>query len=119
MTHLEYAARSGRRDSSWSLVGFALAAAAAAFSGWAWWTVWRNLRHGAASTSFGVTPLYYLGLAAVATICLVGLRRGRRRYSVAGLVLLMAATAAMLALVGGSPWSAPPATTPAASRAAR
>ena len=77
-------------------------------------TLWRSLRQGASSISFGVSPVYYTALVAVAAVCVVGLRRGRRRFAVAGLVLLVAAAAAMAVVVTGSPWSAPRAAPPAA-----
>jgi hypothetical protein len=119
MTRLEYAGQARPRDSVWSLIGFALALVAASFSGLAWWGLWRELRTGAGSASFGVTPLYYVLLGAVAAVCVVGLRRGRRRFAVAGLVLLLAAAVAMITLVKGSPWSAPRRATPVAPATSR
>jgi len=118
MTRLEYAERSGPRDSGWSLVGFALAAAAAAFAAWSWWNLWRGLQTGATQISIGVTPLYWLILCAIAATCVVGLRRGRRRFAVVGLVLLVATAAATFAIVRGSPWAAAPRNAPAAPPAA-
>jgi hypothetical protein len=119
VTRLQYAEPPRRRDSAWSLVGFALALVAASFSALNWWGLWRNLQNGASSASFGVSPVYYAALGAVAATCLVGLRRGRRRFAVAGLVILIASAAAMTVLVTGSPWSAPRPAPPAPPAAPR
>ena len=119
MTRLEYAQAGGPRDSGWSLVGFALAAAAAGLSAWSGWGLWRDLHRGATQISIGVTPLYWLVLGAIAATCAVGLRRGRRRFAVAGLALLVAAAAMMVVIVSGSPWAARPRNPPAAPTAAQ
>jgi hypothetical protein len=119
VTRLEYAEQRRPRDSAWSLVGFALALVAASFCGLAWWGLWRELRTGAASASADVSPLFYVALGAFAATCLVGLRRGRRRFAAAGLVLLVAAAAAMAVLVVGSPWSAPRRVQPALPASSR
>jgi hypothetical protein len=100
----DYAPPRAARDSAWSLVGFALALVAAVFSGWSWWSVWRSRRQGATSVSIGVSPLYYMIVTSVAAACVVGIMRGRRRFGLAGLLIVVASVAAMAVLTKGSPW---------------
>jgi hypothetical protein len=66
-----------------------------------------------------VSPLFYVALVPIAATCLIGLRRGSRRFAVAGLVLLIASAAGMAVLVTGSPWSSPRRVPPAAPATTR
>ena len=104
---LEYENRGGARDSAWSVVGFALALVVAMFCVGTWWSLWRSLRSGATSVSFGVTPVFYLLPALVAAVCLLGVARGRKRFGLIGLALAIASVAAMGVLVRRSPWNIP------------
>ena len=102
---VEYASEPRKlRDSAWSLVGFGLALLALAASAMAWWDLWRSYRGGAVSASYGVSPIYYVVVVAIAAACVVGLLRGRRRFAVLGVVLLVVAVTAMMVLVWRSPW---------------
>jgi hypothetical protein len=92
-----------RRDSAWSVVGFALALLAAFFAGAMVWGLWRSRASGA-RISFGVTPLYYVAMAAVAAVCVRGLMHSRKRFAIAGLVLVLASLVIVLVIVRGSPW---------------
>src|SRR5689334_9483846 len=95
---------SRRRDSAWSVVGFALALVAAIFAGLMWWEMWQGVRSGARGVWFGVSPLYYLGAAAAAALCARGLTRGRKRFALAGLLLAVLSVASAAFLAHGSPW---------------
>jgi hypothetical protein len=94
-----------RRDSAWSLVGFALALMLASFAGLLWRDLWRSRGGGGGRmTSFGVTPVYYFLVAAVAAVCVRGLIAGRKRFALAGLALALASFVVVVVIVRGSPW---------------
>ena len=102
---LEYQEPPGRRrDSAWSLVGFALALVPALFAGRLGYDLWRSLHSGSGAVSFGVAPIYYVVVAAVAAVCVRGLVLGRKRFAIAGLALSLASFVAVLVIVLGSPW---------------
>jgi len=94
-----------RRDSAWSVVGFALAVLALCFAGAMAWNLWLSQRRpGATVISFGVSPAYYVAMAAVAGCCVRGLMVGRKRLAIAGVVLAGVSFVAVMLIVFGSPW---------------
>ena len=94
-----------RRDSAWSVVGFALALLAVCFAGAMGWNLWLSRRRpGTTGISFGVSPAYYLLMAAIAGSCVRGSMVGRKRFAVAGLVLAGMSFVAVMVMVFGSPW---------------
>lgn len=94
-----------RRDSAWSVVGFALALLAVSIAGAMWWNLWWSRRNsGATVISFGVSPLYYVVMAAIGAACVRGLMVGRKRFAIAGLVLAGVSFVAVMVIVFGSPW---------------
>jgi hypothetical protein len=94
-----------RRDSAWSVVGFALALLTPCFAGAMGWNLWHSRRAGSGGRiSFGVTPVYYVVMAAVAALCVRGLMVGRRRFAIAGLVVAGVSFIAVMVMVFGSPW---------------
>ena len=102
---LEYQNPQGkRRDSVWSVAGFALALLSVSFVAVMAWDLWRSRRPGAGPIWFGVTPVYYVAMAAVAGLCVRGLMVGRKRFAIAGLILAGASFVGVLVIVLGSPW---------------
>ena len=104
-TTLAYESTSrARRDSAWAVVGFSLALLAACIPGYMAWDLWRSRQAGAASASIGFTPVYFVLLAAVAAACARGLTVGRKRFAIAGLLVVLASAAGAIVLQLGSPW---------------
>ena len=94
-----------RRDSAWSVVGFAVAVPALCFAGAMGWNLWLTRRASSGGLiSFGVTPVYYVVMAAVAGCCVRGMIVGRKRFAIAGLVLTGVSFVAVMVIVFGSPW---------------
>ena len=93
-----------RRDSAWSVVGFALALLTAFIAGALAWDLWRSRASGARVISFGVSPAYYVAVATVAAVCGRGLTLGRKRFAIAGLILALASFVLVQVIVHGSPW---------------
>jgi len=102
---LEYAGPSrARAHSAWSLVGFALALLLAVPAAMMWWDLWSMRGSGATQIGFGVSPVYYVIAAAVAALCVIGMRRGAKLFGTLGLIILAVAVGAMVLIVAGSPW---------------
>ena len=94
-----------RRDSAWSVVGFALAVLGVCFAGAMGWNLWSSRRNsGATVISFGVSPLYYVVMAAIGAACVRGLIVGRKRFAIVGLVLAGVSFVVVMVIVFGSPW---------------
>ena len=87
------------------MVGFALALLAVCFAGAMAWNLWLSRRNsGATVISFGVSPLYYVLVAAIGAACVRGLMVGRKRFAVAGLIFAGVSFVAVMVIVFGSPW---------------